>query len=68
MSTDQLFVASSKAVRVLCKERTLTGNLIVLGYHLRWLYTVFWRARNTREHASIKKGLYFDDVTKNEGL
>ena len=36
--------------------------------HLRWLYMIFWRARNRyewRECSSIlKKNFYFDDVTK----
>ena len=34
MLTDQLFVASSKAVRVPCKERKPTDNLITIYYHL----------------------------------
>ena len=69
MSTDHLFVPSSKAVRVLCKERTLSGNLIVIGYHLMWLYTVVcWRARNTREHASLKKEVILMTSLKTRSL
>ena len=34
MFTDQAFVASSKAVSVLCRERNLIGNLVAIYYHL----------------------------------
>ena len=34
MFTDQAFVASSKAVSVLCRERTLIGNLVAIYYLL----------------------------------
>ena len=34
MFADQAFVASSKVVSVLCRERNLTGNEVAIYYHL----------------------------------